>query len=174
LTMAHGSSASIISNKDRRGFHRVVLAYFVQVFQQGTGINLVLQYLSWILVMRMSYSAWLARLLAACCGTSYFLSSFVTVVGIDRFWGRRSLMMFGAAGMCVSMVLLSVLQYLWTERGNGGARIASTVFLFTFTMFFAIGWQGMAWLYQVEIVPLPIRGPANAISTSANWMLNFV
>jgi hypothetical protein len=174
LTMAHGSSASILSNKDRRGFHRVVLAYFVQVFQQGTGINLVLQYLSWILVMRMSYSAWLARLLAACCGTSYFLSSFVTVVGIDRFWGRRSLMMFGAAGMCVSMVLLSVLQYLWTERGNGGARIASTVFLFTFSMFFAIGWQGMAWLYQVEIVPLPIRGPANAISTSANWILNFV
>jgi MFS family permease len=174
LIMAQGSTSSMFSNKERRGFHRVVLAYFVQVFQQGTGINLVLQYLSWIFFTRMSYSGWLARLLAGCSATTYFLACFVAVVGIDRFWGRRSLMMFGASGMCVCMILLTVMQYLWTERNMNGTRVASTVFLFAISMFFAIGWPGMAWLYQVEIVPLRIRGPANAISTSANWMLNFV
>ncbi|KAF2623824.1 hypothetical protein BU25DRAFT_433891 [Macroventuria anomochaeta] len=174
LIMAQGSTASIFSNKERRGFHRVVLAYFVQVFQQGTGINLVLQYLSWIFFTRMNYTGWLARLLAGCSATTYFLASFVAVVGIDRFWGRRSLMMFGASGMSGCMILITIMQYLWTERNVTGTRIASTVFLFAFSMFFAIGWQGMAWLYQVEIVPLRIRGPANAISTSANWMLNFV
>nr|GFD52207.1 hypothetical protein [Tanacetum cinerariifolium] len=36
LIMAQGSTASMFSNKERRGFHRVILAYFVQVFQQGT------------------------------------------------------------------------------------------------------------------------------------------
>lgn len=174
LIMAQGSTASMFSNKERRGFHRVVLAYFVQVFQQGTGINLVLQYLSWIFFTRMSYSGWLARLLASCSATTYFLASFVAVVGIDRFWGRRSLMMFGASGMSGCMILITVMQYLWTERDVYGTRMASTVFLFAFSMFFAVGWQGMAWLYQVEIVPLRIRGPANAISTSANWMLNFM
>lgn len=174
LIMAQGSTASMFSNKERRGFHRIVLAYFVQVFQQGTGINLVLQYLSWIFFTRMSYTGWLARLLAGCSATTYFLASFVAVVGIDRFWGRRSLMMFGASGMSGCMVLITIMQYLWTERNVSGTRIASTVFLFAFSMFFAIGWQGMAWLYQVEIVPLRIRGPANAISTSANWMLNFI
>ncbi|KAJ4326259.1 hypothetical protein N0V94_000206 [Neodidymelliopsis sp. IMI 364377] len=174
LVMAQGSTASLFSNKERRGFHRVVLAYFVQVFQQGTGINLVLQYLSWIFFTRMSYSGWLARLLAGCSATTYFLASFIAVVGIDRFWGRRSLMMFGASGMSGCMILITITQYLWTERNVAGTRIASTVFLFVFSMFFAVGWQGMAWLYQVEIVPLRIRGPANAISTSANWMLNFI
>ncbi|KAJ4372952.1 hypothetical protein N0V83_003243 [Neocucurbitaria cava] len=174
LIMAQGSTASMFSNKERRSFHRVVLAYFVQVFQQITGINLVLQYLSWILLTRMSYIGWLARLLASCSATAYFLASFIVVVGIDRFWGRRSLMLFGAAGMSGCMVLLSVLQYLWLEVGSEAARIASTVFLFGFSVFFAIGWQGMAWLYQVEIVPLRIRGPANGLSTSANWMLNFI
>jgi len=174
LIMAQGSSASMFSNKERRGFHRVVLAYFVQVFQQGTGINLVLQYLSWIFLTRMSFEGWLARLLASCSATVYFLASFIVVVGIDRFWGRRSLMMFGATGMCGCMVLVTILQYLWSEHGNQAGRIASTVFLFIFSVFFAIGWQGMAWLYQVEIVPLRIRGPANGLSTSANWLLNFV
>ncbi|KAH6621863.1 hypothetical protein C7974DRAFT_434989 [Boeremia exigua] len=174
LIMAQGTTASMFSNKERRGFHRVVLAYFVQVFQQGTGINLVLQYLSWIFFTRMSYSGWLSRLLAGLSATTYFLASFVAVVGIDRFWGRRSLMMFGASGMSGCMVLITIMQYLWTEQDLAGARVASTVFLFAFSMFFAIGWQGMAWLYQVEIVPLRIRGPANALSTSANWMFNFI
>jgi hypothetical protein len=174
LVMVQGSTSKLFSNKDRRGFHRVVLAFFVQVFQQGTGINLVLQYLSWIFLMRMGYAAWMARLLASCSATAYFLASFITVVGIDRFWGRRSLMIFGASGMSGCMILVTIMQYLWTIKGISAARFASTVFLFVFSIFFAIGWQGMAWLYQVEIVPLRIRGPANALSTLGNWLINFM
>ncbi|KAJ3551710.1 hypothetical protein NPX13_g11297 [Xylaria arbuscula] len=32
----------------------------------------------------------------------------------------------------------------------------------------------MTWLYPAEIVPLKIRAPANALSTSANWIFNFI
>lgn len=32
----------------------------------------------------------------------------------------------------------------------------------------------MTWLYPAEIVPLRIRAPANALSTSANWLFNFM
>lgn len=174
LVMSQGSTSSLTSNRERRNLHRVVLAYFVQVFQQMSGINLALQYLSLMFYTQMSYTGWVARLLGACAATEYFLASFITVVGIDRFWGRRSLMMFGAGGMCLCMVLLTVLLYLWQDHAVGGTNIAATVFLFGFSTFFAIGWQGMAWLYQVEIVPLRIRGPANALSTSGNWLFNFM
>lgn len=174
LTMAQGSTSSLTSNKERRNAHRVILAYFVQVFQQISGINLALQYLALMMYSMFSYSGWVSRLLGACAATFYFIMSFVTVVGIDRFWGRRWLMMFGAAGMCLCMVLLSILGYLWEDHSVHGTNIAQTVFLFGFLGFFAVGWQGMAWLYQVEIVPLRIRGPANALSTSANWLINFV
>ncbi|KAH7115921.1 hypothetical protein B0J11DRAFT_113492 [Dendryphion nanum] len=174
LIMTQGSTSSMRSNGDRRNLHRAILAYFVQVMQQLSGINLVLQYLALIMYTQFTYSGWLARLLGACAATEYFLASFIAVVGIDRFWGRRSLMMFGAAGMCLCMVLLTIMTYLWQEQGVSGTNIAGTVFLFGFSTFFAIGWQGMAWLYQVEVVPLRIRGPANALSTSANWMFNFV
>jgi hypothetical protein len=172
LIMSRGSTSSMRSNKERRNLHRVVLAYFVQVFQQMSGINLALQYLTLILYKQMLFSGWVARLIGACAATEYFLASFIAVVGIDRFWGRRSLMMFGAAGMCLCMVLLTVLLFLWQVHGVQGTNIAATVFLFGFSTFFAIGWQGMAWLYQVEVVPLRIRGPANALSTSANWLFN--
>ncbi|KAF2439462.1 hypothetical protein P171DRAFT_501606 [Karstenula rhodostoma CBS 690.94] len=174
LVMAKGSASSMTSNRERRNFHRMVLAYGVQVFQQMSGINLALQYLALMMYTQYSYAGWLARLLGACAASFYFLSSFTAVVGIDRFWGRRWLMLFGATGMCVCMVLLTVLGYLWQDRGVQGTNIAQTVFLFGYLFFFAMGWQGMAWLYQVEVVPLRIRGPANALSTSANWLFNFV
>ena len=32
----------------------------------------------------------------------------------------------------------------------------------------------MTWLYPAEIVPLKIRAPSNALSTSANWIFNFM
>ena len=52
--------------------------------------------------------------------------------------------------------------------------IAAAVFLFVFNSFFAVGWLGMTWLYPAEITPLSIRAPANAISTTANWIFNFM
>jgi len=41
------------------------------------------------------------------------------------------------------MLLLAILGYI----NNGPAQIMSTVLLFGFNTFFAIGWLGMAWLY---------------------------
>lgn len=168
IEMAKGSFGGVLSQGDYRHLHRTVLAYVLQIFQQLSGINLVTQYLALIFFRQFDYNDWVSRLIAACAGTEFFLASFVAVVGIDRFWGRRSLMMFGASGMSACMVVLTVMVYL----DSTPSRIVGTVFLFAFCTFFAIGWQGMAWLYQVEVVPLRIRGPANALSTSGNWVMN--
>ena len=54
--------------------------------------------------------------------------------------------------------------------GGKGPGIVGALFLFIFNSFFAVGWLGMTWLYPAEIVPLRIRAPANALSTSANWV----
>ena len=94
-------------------------------------------------------------------------------------------MLFGAAGMAFSMAILAIMVYIqdcmngseepqlsamqdkYTGKGTG---IVAALFLFIFNTFFAIGWLGMTWLYPAEIVPLRIRAPANALSTSANWV----
>ena len=170
IQMASGTFTMLFSNDENRYLHRMILAYLIQVFQQLSGINIITQYFAMMFVLRTEFTGWVARLLAACASTTFLVASLVAVVGIDRFWGRRWLMIFGASGMCVSMVILTVMSYI----NNHGAHIAQAVFIFAYVCFFAMGWQAMSWLYSVEITPLRIRGPANALSTSANWVFNFV
>lgn len=79
-------------------------------------------------------------------------------------------MLFGAAGMALSMTVLAIV----TSIGGSGPGVVAAVFLFVFNTFFAIGWLGMTWLYPSEIVPLAIRAPSSALSTSANWIFNFM
>lgn len=86
-------------------------------------------------------------------------------------------MLFGAAGMSLSMAALAISNYFVTldpDNVNTQAGVAQAVFLFVFNSFFAIGWLGMTWLYPAEIVPLKIRAPTNALSTSGNWIFNFM
>lgn len=61
-----------------------------------------------------------------------------------------------------------------TKLDTTTSGIFAAIFLFLYNTFFAIGWLGMTWLYPAEIVPLRIRAPANALSTSANWAFNFM
>jgi sugar porter (SP) family MFS transporter len=154
---------------ENRHFHRTVLAYVNQMFQQISGINLITYYAATIYQTEIGLSGFLSRILAAANGTEYFLASWIAVFIIEKF-GRRSLMLFGAAGMSISMVILAVC----TSVGGSQAGIGAAVFLFVFNSFFAVGWLGMTWLYPAEIVPLRIRGRANALSTSANWAFNFM
>ncbi|KAH8812863.1 sugar transporter family protein [Xylogone sp. PMI_703] len=152
-----------------RHFHRVLLGYVNQVFQQISGINLITYYAATIYEQQVGLSPLVSRLLAAANGTEYFIASFIAVYTIEKF-GRRNLMLFGAAGMTLSMAILAIMnRYPGTATG-----IVSAAFLFIFNSFFAVGWLGMTWLYPAEIVPLGIRAPANALSTSANWAFNFM
>lgn len=148
-----------------RAFHRVALAYVNQVFQQISGINLITYYAAYVYQNVVGLSGNLSRLLAAANGTEYFLASWIAVYTIEKF-GRRKLMLFGAAGMSGSMTVLAIM----TAYQGKATGIVAAIFSFVFNSFFAIGWLGMTWLYPAEIVPLSIRAPANALSTSANWV----
>lgn len=112
------------------------------------------------------------------------MASIIAIFLIDRV-GRRKLMLFGATGQCLTMVLLAILGAI----DNSATQVVSAVLLFVFNSFFAIGWLGMTWLYvskfvymffdvvdqvllqPAEIVGLRIRAPANALSTASNWFV---
>jgi sugar porter (SP) family MFS transporter len=190
LEMEKGSFRDLFTMTEDRHFHRTVLAYVNQMFQQISGINLITYYAATIYQEYVGLSPFLSRLLAACNGTEYFLASWIAVFIIEKI-GRRPLMLFGATGQSLSMIVLAVVNYLASIKyqGGEGAGIAATLFLFVFNTFFAVGWLGMVsrlilfhsslltwktWLYPAEIVPLRIRAPANALSTSANWLFNFL
>lgn len=173
VEMSKGSYRSLFEMTEYREFHRVVLAYVNQVFQQISGINLITYYAPQLYGQIGLTGNNLPKLLAACNGTEYFLAAFIPVFIIEKV-GRRPLMLFGAAGMSISMAILAGTNYRVTHMNDTGAGVGQAVFLFVFNTFFAIGWLGMTWLYPAEIVPLRIRAPTNALSTSANWIFNFM
>ncbi|KAI4130494.1 MAG: hypothetical protein LQ338_001725 [Usnochroma carphineum] len=164
-----GGLRDLFSMGPDRHLHRTCLAYVNQMFQQISGINLITYYAATIYQNEIGLDPLTSRILAAANGTEYFLASWIAVFLIEKS-GRRKLMLFGAAGMSFSMVMLAIMDYL----GGKGPGIVAALFLFIFNTFFAIGWLGMTWLYPAEIVPLRIRAPANAFSTTANWIFNFM
>lgn len=141
----------------------------LQLFQQFTGINLFMQFLGSMFANTLMYPIQTGLLLAACCSTWYFITSVISVLAIDRYFGRRALTIFGATGMTICMIVLCGMSYMATQPSHH----AMSAFLFLYVAFFSVGWQGMSWLWAVELIPLSIRGPANAISTAVNWLANF-
>jgi MFS family permease len=120
-----------------RHFHRVVLGYVNQMFQQISGINLITYYASFIYQQYIGLDGMTSRILAAANGTEYFLASWIAVFVIEKF-GRRKLMIFGAVGQSGSMVILAIMAKL----GGTGPGIVAAAFLFIFNTFFAVGWLG--------------------------------
>ncbi|KAE8367027.1 general substrate transporter [Aspergillus caelatus] len=171
--MSKGSYRSLFDMSEYREFHRVALAYVNQMFQQISGINLITYYAPSLYSEIGLGEGNLPKLLAACNGTEYLMAAFIPIFIIEKA-GRRPLMLFGAAGMSISMAVLAGTNYRLTHLGDSQAGIGQAVFLFVFNTFFAIGWLGMTWLYPAEIVPLRIRAPTNALATSANWIFNFM
>ncbi|KAI0169564.1 general substrate transporter [Hypoxylon sp. FL1284] len=168
--MAKGTFADLFTMDKERNFHRTLLAFVNQMFQQISGINLITYYAP-VIYSGLGMSDFMARLLAAINGTEYFIASWPSVFLVERV-GRRKLMLFGAAGQAISMAVLAGSNSAPVE--NTAAHIVAIVFLFVFNSFFAIGWLGMTWLYPAEITSLRIRAPANALSTSSNWIFNFL
>ncbi|KAF2003018.1 general substrate transporter [Amniculicola lignicola CBS 123094] len=167
--MSKGGFRDCFKMNKNRNLHRTALAYVNQMFQQISGINIITYYAATIFEQNIGLSPFLSRLLAACNGTEYWIASWIAIWTIEKF-GRRKLMIFGAVGQAFSMAVLAGT----TSRVSSSMGITAAVFLFVFNSFFAVGWLGMTWLYPAEITPLSIRAPANAISTTANWIFNFM
>ncbi|GES63966.1 sugar transporter [Aspergillus terreus] len=169
----------LLTNGPQQNLRRATLGMVAQFFQQICGINLVTYYATMIFENSLGFGPAMSRLLAACNGTEYFMASLVALPLIERT-GRRNLMLVGAFGMMTSMAILAGTVSTGAEGENGAPiletqyGVTATVFLFVFNSFFAIGWLGMTWLYPAEITNLRIRIQANALSTSSNWMSNFL
>jgi sugar porter (SP) family MFS transporter len=168
LEMSKGTFSDLFARDRDRSLHRTLLAYTNQMFQQISGINLITYYAARIYA-DLGMSPFMARLLAALNGTEYFIASWPAVFLVERV-GRRKLMLFGAVGQAATMAILAGVN----SQKEKPFQIAGIVFLFVFNTFFAIGWLGMTWLYPAECVGLRLRAPANALSTSSNWIFNFM
>ncbi|KAF8198267.1 general substrate transporter [Mycena galopus ATCC 62051] len=153
---------------------RLLLGAGAQLMQQLVGINVTSYYLPLVLQNSVGLSNNLSRLLAAWNSVSYLLFSFAGIVLIERA-GRRKLLMWGAAGQCVCYMFISGFLSQADDPVNGKRYGAgATVFFFTYYLFFGICWQGVPWLYPVEINSLSMRTKGAALATAMNWLSNYL
>jgi MFS family permease len=126
---------------------RLILGMGTQSMQQFSGINVTSYYLPTVLTESVGLSESLARLLAACNSVQYLCFAMLGIRQVDR-WGRRNLMIFGAAGQCFCYVIITALlrfnempSYPYREH----VASASVAFFFLYYVFFGIGMQGVPW-----------------------------
>lgn len=87
-------------------------------------------------------------------------------------WGRRPLLLFGAAGMAVCQFIVAGVGtgIGLTDQTGQNALIA---FVCIYIFFFACSWGPCAWVVTGEIFPLKVRAKSLSMTTASNWLLNW-
>ncbi|BGP63347.1 hypothetical protein NBRC10512_007497 [Rhodotorula toruloides] len=93
------------------------------------------------------------------------------ILAVDRV-GRRSLLLYGAAAMCVCHFIVAGTGVGVSADNKAGQKVL-IAFVCIFIAHFAATWGPFAWVVTSEIYPLSIRGKCMAMSTASNWLWNF-
>merc|ERR1711920_86509 len=109
--------------------------------------------------------------------TFFLLGNAIGGFGLVDRLGRRSLLIWGMAGMALTM-LVGGTTALFAETHEGpngeeqlsrGAGLVIVAMVAGYMFSFGISWGFGAWLYISEIMPLRVRGKAVGLCTGVNW-----
>ena len=171
----------------KKYIYRTFTAIFAQIWQQLTGMNVMMYYIVYIFQMA-GYSG-NSNLVAS--SIQYVINTCVTAPAlyfIDKI-GRRPLLIGGATMMMAFQFglagILGNYSVPWPDSGNDSVNIripldnksaskGAIACCYLFVASFAFTWGVGIWVYCAEIWgDNRVAQRGNAISTSANWILNF-
>ncbi|XP_073119924.1 sugar transport protein 8-like [Henckelia pumila] len=147
----------------------------LQVFQQFTGINVIMFYAP-VLFQTMGLGSNASLLSAMVTGFVNSLSTLVAIFGVDRF-GRRFLLKEAAVQMLISQVVTGAILYSQLGSTNAISKPFSAVvivFICVFVMGFAWSWGPLGWLIPSEIFPLETRTAGFFFAVSTNMICTFI
>jgi len=160
---------------------RLIIASMLQWLQQFSGINALLGMGPTICaILKEQMDPLVGATIINVCNLIFTV--FMAVV-IDMF-GRRILLLAGAAGMAVFMLVAAYfattienLQELDPPPADLQDQInpnAWTMFfcLCAYISFFAIGWGGVPWVYPSEIFPMDVKEKCLSVSVAFQWLAN--
>jgi sugar porter (SP) family MFS transporter len=151
----------------------LIIGIGLAIIQQVTGINTILYYAPTIFVMTGFESNTAAILSSISVGITFVLFTVLSIFLVDRI-GRRPLLLWGLAGMCVGLVLLAISFYL---KGLVPTELMTLITLLSMLLYiasFSVSLGPIMWLLITEIYPLPIRGVGASLATTVNWVSNML
>ena len=146
----------------RRYAHVLVLGIIIAVFQQWCGTNVIFIYAQDVFA-GAGYTVSEAFLNIVVTGIANVVFTIAALFTVDR-WGRRRLMLAGAAGLAVIYAVLGTCFHYEVE---GMVMVLLTVAAIAC---YAMTLGPVTWVLLAEIFPNRIRGVAMAVCTFALWV----
>ncbi|OBT64847.1 hypothetical protein VE03_06428 [Pseudogymnoascus sp. 23342-1-I1] len=87
--------------------------------------------------------------------------------------GRRRLLMVGAITMAICQLIVASVGSVKSLSSDTSNKLYFA-FICVYLFCFASTWGPVCWVVTSEIFPLKVRAKSMSISTSSNWLLNFV
>ncbi|MGQ8335190.1 sugar porter family MFS transporter [Sunxiuqinia sp. A32] len=145
----------------------VMIGTLIAALQQITGINAVIMFAPEIFKAAGSAKGD-SMMQAMIVGLVNFLMTIVALWLVDKK-GRKTLLLWGAAGMIFSLIYLSWEFAKPTQYGVGVLAA-----LLVYISFFAASFAPVMWVIISEIYPNRIKGVAMSFSTAISWLCTFL
>ena len=145
----------------------VLIGTLIAAFQQITGINAVIMFAPDIFQAAGSVKSD-SMMQAMIVGMVNFLMTIVALWLVDKK-GRKTLLLWGAVGMIVSLAYLSF-EFSKPVQNGFGVMAALLVYI----SFFAASFAPVMWVIISEIYPNRIKGVAMSFSTAVSWLCTFL
>lgn len=145
----------------------LIVGISLSVFGQFTGVNIVVYYGPTILE-NAGFVLGNALQFQVAIGIINFIFTIIALLKIDS-WGRRPLLIWGMASVCISLLIIGVQFSFGMTSG-----IWIVIMLCVYMASLAISINAVIWVLTGEIFPNRLRGRAMSIATFFNWTINFL
>ncbi|KAF8024678.1 hypothetical protein BT93_F1759 [Corymbia citriodora subsp. variegata] len=156
----------------------LIMSVFIPMFQQLTGINVVMFYAP-VLFITIGFGNDASLMSALITGGVIVAATLISVYGTDK-WGRRSLFFWGGGLMFIFQVAVaSLIGWKFGVTGQvdnlpGWYAIVVVICICIFVSGYAFSWGPLGWLVPSEIFPLEIRSAAQSIVVCVNMLFTFL
>ncbi len=145
----------------------VLVGTLIAALQQITGINAVIMFAPEIFKAAGSTKGD-SMMQAMIVGLVNFLMTIVALWLVDKK-GRKTLLLWGAAGMIISLAYLT-----WEFANPTQYGVGILAALLVYISFFAASFAPVMWVIISEIYPSRIKGVAMSFSTAISWLCTFL
>ena len=142
----------------------IFYAMLLAMFNQLSGINAIIYYAPRIFEMA-GFSQASAFQQSVYIGAANFLFTLLAMSVIDRF-GRKKLLLTGAAGMFIFLALTAV---AFNSPGGGGGSVI--IYLVGFIACFAFSQGAVIWVFISEIFPNAVRSQGGSLGSFTHWIM---
>jgi SP family arabinose:H+ symporter-like MFS transporter len=145
----------------------MIVGIGLSVFGQFTGVNIIVYYGPTILE-NAGFNLGSALQFQVAIGIINLIFTLIALSKIDS-WGRRPLLIWGMASVCVSLLIIAFQFSIGITSG-----IWIVIMLCVYMASLALSINAVIWVITGEIFPNRLRGRAMSIATFFNWGINFL